>query len=293
MILKRTMGEKIFGVIDALFLIILSLCCLYPMIYVLFASLSDSNLLMSHSGIIYKPIGFSLQAYSKVFSNKMIFTGYKNTLFILVFGLAINMIFTTLGAYFLSRRDVYFRKIITFFIVLTMYFSGGLVPTYLTVRSVGLYNTLWAVIIPTAINTYNMIILRTGFYSIPPSLEEAATIDGASTLTILIRILIPLIKPTLAVIALYYAVGNWNSWFYASIYLQDRIKYPLQLILREILISNDTTTMTTSAGAADVEEIGKTIKYATIIISTLPVLFCYPFLQRYFVNGVMIGAVKE
>jgi putative aldouronate transport system permease protein len=290
--IKKTKGEKVFTVFNTLFLCAVSLACLYPMIYVALASVSDSNELMRYSGALYRPLGFNLNAYVKVFENPMIIIGYKNTLFVLVVGLVVSMVLSILGAYFLSRQNVYFKTPIMIMILVTMYFSGGIVPTYLTVRSLGLADSLWALILPSAISTYNMIILRTGFASIPRSLDEAATIDGANPFTILWKIYIPLSKATIAVIFLYYAVAKWNNWFAASIYLDTRTKYPLQLVLREILISNDTGSRLGDASMGDLEAIGLSIKYATIIVSTLPILVVYPFIQKYFVKGVMIGSVK-
>lgn len=291
--IKRTKGECIFNIFNWVLLGIIGLVCLYPMIYVLFASLSDSNLLMAHEGLLLKPLGFSFSSYKKVIENPMILLGYKNTLFILVVGLIVNMTLTTLAAYFLSRKNVLFKNPIMALILFTMYFSGGLIPTYMIVRSLGLDDTLWSLILPGAVSTYNIIIMRTGFVAVPESLHEAATIDGANEASILVRIYLPLVKATMAVIVLYYAVGHWNSWFNAAIYLNTRDKFPLQLVLREILISNDVSSMNNAAGSAsDSESVAMSIRYATIMVATLPILVVYPFLQKYFVGGVMIGSVK-
>ena len=193
----------------------------------------------------------------------------------------------------LSRRDVLFKQFVTVAIIFTMYFSGGLIPTYFNVRDLGLYNSTWALILPVAINTFNLIIMRTGFEAVPVSLEESATLDGAGHFTILFRIILPLVLPTVAVMVLYYGVQHWNSWFNASIYLNESSKYPLQLVLRGILISNDTQQMTTGVDAGSTLAISETIKYAIIVISTVPILCIYPFLQKYFIKGAMVGAVKE
>jgi putative aldouronate transport system permease protein len=219
-------------------------------------------------------------------------TGYRNTLFIVVFGVALNLIMTSLAAYVHSRKNVMWNHFFIFFIVITMFFSGGLIPLYLVVKGVGLIDSLWATIIPFAVNTFNLIIMRTAFQAVPDSLEESAKIDGANHFVILMRIIIPLSMPVIAVMILYYAVEKWNGWFYASIFLKDHGLYPLQLILREILISNSTESMATNAAAADQYQLGETIKYATIIVATLPILIVYPFLQKYFVKGVMVGAIK-
>lgn len=290
--MKKTKGERAFSVFNVIFLAAISIICLYPMLYVAFASCSSSQMLMRHTGLLLHPMEFNLNAYVKVFQNPMIVKGYTNTLIILVLGVSVNMILTALGAFFLTRQNVYFKKHIMLLIIFTMYFSGGMIPTYLTVRSLGLYNTVWAVILPTAVSTYNLIIMRTGFASIPRGLDEAATIDGANQFVIFSRIYIPLSKSILAVIFLYYAVGNWNAWFNASIYLNDREKYPLQLVLREILISNDTGSRISDGSMSDFEGIGLSIKYAAIMVSTLPILVVYPFIQKYFVKGVLIGSLK-
>lgn len=215
-----------------------------------------------------------------------------NTIFVVVVGVFINLIMTSLGAYFLSRQNLRYQKIVMVMIIITMYFSGGMIPFYFTVTGLGLQNSLWALILPTAINTYNLIIMRTSFMSIPYSLEESAKLDGAGHFRILFFIVIPLSKSILAVMLLYYAVANWNSWFNAMLFLDDRSKFPLQLVLREILIQNDTTSMTQGVGGVDINAVGETIKYAVIVVATLPILCVYPFIQKYFVSGVMIGAVK-
>jgi putative aldouronate transport system permease protein len=183
---------------------------------------------------------------------------------------------------------------IMFMIVFTMFFSGGLIPTYLLVgKTLNWVDTPWAIVVPTAINTWNLLILKTAFEGVPVSLEEAARMDGANDFTILFRIILPLSLPALAVIVLFYAVGQWNAYFQALIYLRDRELFPLQLVLREILIANSMDSMTTGVSSGDIEPIGETIKYATIVVATLPILMLYPFLQRYFIKGVMIGAIKE
>jgi len=222
----------------------------------------------------------------------MIVRGYLNTMIIVLAGTTTNLVMTSLGAYVLSRRDVLWKKLMMMVIVFTMFFSGGIIPTYLLVRNLEMTNTLYALFIPTAISTYNLIIMRTAFMGVPYSLEESARIDGAKDFTILFRIMIPLSLPVIAVMVLFYGVGHWNSWFSAMIYLRKRELYPLQLILREILISSDTTQMMTDVGGMDKEPVGQTVKYATIIVATLPVLSIYPFLQKYFVKGIMIGALK-
>ena len=278
---KMSTGEKIFSVINYIFLALVAAACLYPMLYVLFASFSNSNQLMRHTGILLWPLGFNTSAYEMVFKNPMIARGYLNTMFVLVMSLILQITLTSLGAYFLSRRNVMFQKPIMLLITFTMFFSGGMIPTYLNMKSLHLTGSLWGLILPFMISVYNMIILKTSFASIPESLIEAARIDGASHLKVL------------AVMVLYYGVGVWNGWFWASAILRDREMYPLQLVLREILLQNSTSNMTGGTGVADVESVAATVKYATIMVATVPILCIYPFLQKYFAAGVMVGAVKE
>lgn len=291
--IKRSKGEKTFDVANILILSLLALICLYPVWYVLVASFSNSNLLTQHTGPLLMPKGFSLEAYKAVFKNSMIFSGYFNTLKILTLGLATNIVMTALGAYFLSRKGVMWKKPIMMLITITMFISGGMIPFYQNLQDLNLTDTHWGLIFPFMISTYNMIILRTSFESIPESLFEAARIDGSGHFRILFAIVLPLSKAMLAVMVLYYGVGIWNGWFWASTILSERSMYPLQVVLREILMTQDTSSMTAGVSANDVEAVGATIRYATIIVATAPILCVYPFLQKYFASGVMIGAVKE
>jgi putative aldouronate transport system permease protein len=292
--IRKTGGERVFDIFNMLIMFALIAVTLYPMLYVLFASLSNPTELAQSRGLLLKPLGFSLEAYKKVFENPSISTGYRNTLFYMGAGTLINLVLTSLGAYALSRKNVLWKTPILMMIIFTLFFSGGLVPTYLLVaKTLNWLDTPWALIIPGAISTWNLLILKTAFEAVPVSLEEAARIDGANDFTILLRIIIPLSLPALAVITLFYAVGHWNAYFQALIYLRNRELFPLQLILREILIANSMDSMTTGVSSGDVEPIGETIKYATIVVATLPILALYPFLQRYFVKGVLIGGVKE
>ncbi|CAH1200130.1 L-arabinose transport system permease protein AraQ [Paenibacillus allorhizoplanae] len=290
--MKTSYSDRVFYTVNHVLLILLVIVTLYPLIYVTFASISDGAQLITHKGLLYRPLGFSLEAYHNVFKNPSILQGYRNTLFILVFGVTTNLIVTALGAYVLSRKNVMWNKVFIFIVILTMFFSGGLVPMYLVVKGVGLIDSLWATILPFAVNTFNLIIMRTAFMAVPESLEESAKMDGANHFVILFKIIIPLSMPVIAVMILYYAVEKWNGWFWASIFLKDRELYPLQLTLREILIANNTDMMSSGANAADQHQIGETIKYATIMVASVPILILYPFVQKYFVKGVMIGAVK-
>ncbi|MBE7014565.1 MAG: carbohydrate ABC transporter permease [Ruminococcaceae bacterium] len=292
MTIKRGIGSKIFDTFNVIILSVLSLVALYPFLYVLFVSFSNAQELTAYSGIVYKPVGFSLAAYKAVFENRDIYVGYMNTLFYVGVGTIVNIIMTCIAAYGISRKNFYWKKALTTMIVITMFFGGGLIPHFLVIKNLGLLNSRWVLILPTAISTYNLMILKTTFQNMPDSIEEAAKIDGANDFVILFKILFPLALPTIAVVTLYYAVGHWNSWFNAMIYITDRDKFPLQLFLREILISNNTDQMMQDTVTADKEQISETIQYATIIVSTIPILFLYPFLQKYFVKGIMVGAVK-
>lgn len=292
MVVNRSTSEKIFDAVNVLFMIILMIITLYPFIYVFFASVSVPSHLVSHRGLLLRPLGFEIGSYKMVFNNPMISTGYLNTLIIVIVGTFINIIMTSIGAYILSRKGFYLKNLYTFLVVFTMFFSGGLIPMYLTVQALHLTDTRLALIIPGAISTWNLIVMRTSFASIPESLEESARIDGANDFTILFKVILPLSLPVVAVMILFYGVAHWNSWFNAMIYLRKRELYPLQLILREILISSSTDSMTTDISGLEKELVSETVKYATIMVATVPILFVYPFLQKYFVKGIMIGAIK-
>lgn len=291
--IKESVSVRIFNVFNIVFMLLICFVMLYPLWYVLCASFSNGELLLGHEGALFVPIDFSVDAYIGIFKNPMIMHGYLNTLIIVVGGVCINMVITIMGAYTLSRKDVYWNKGIMKFVTLTMFFNGGLIPSYLLIsRTLGLNNSLLAVILPLAVNTYNLIVLRTSFSQIPESLIESASLEGASHMRILAQVVVPLSKSVLAVILLYYTVERWNSWFNASIYLKDRSMYPLQLILREILIQNDVGAMSDPT-ATDQYALSETIKYATIVVATVPILVVYPFLQKFFTKGALIGAVKE
>lgn len=290
--IKKSPGERVFDVVNVVVLSALVFVIIVPLWHVVCYSFSDANQVMATNGLLFLPEGFSLEAYKAVARNPNIFTGYRNTIFIVIVGTLLSLLLTLMGAYVLSRKGFMWNRLLSVLIVFTMYFSGGMIPFYLTVRNVGLDGTIWSLIIPSAISTYNLIIMRTAMAAVPDSMEESAKIDGASHFRILFSIMIPLIKATLAVITLYYAVSNWNAWFNAMLFLRDKSMYPLQLILREILVQNDTSMMSAGMGE-DQFLIGETIKYATVIVATVPILCVYPFLQKYFVKGVMIGAVKE
>jgi len=233
--MKISTGEKVFHLFNALFMTCIVIVTLYPLWYVIVASFSNNAEVMKAGGVMFTIKGFTLAAYAQVVRFKAVWTGYGNTLFIVIVGTTLNIIMTAIGGYFLSRKNVALQKYVAVGVVVTMYFSGGMIPTYLIVKDLGLYNSTLALILPTAISTYNMIIMRSAFAAVPVSLEESAKIDGARHITIMFKIMLPLIKPTLAVLILYYGVAHWNSWFNAMIYLKERSKFPLQLILREII----------------------------------------------------------
>lgn len=286
---NRNIGEKAFDAVNVIIMAVLLIVTFYPLYHVLMASFSDPDRVVGHSGLLLYPLSPNLEGYKAVFTYKMITSSFRNTLFIIVTALTLNMLLTAFAAYFLSRKDIMLRGVVMKLIVVTMFFSGGLIPFYLTVNGLGLSNSLLSVILPFAVNTFNLIIMRTSFSEIPDSLIEAAEMEGANDFTILFRIVLPVSKATLAVIALYYLVQHWNAWFYASIFIDKRELLPFQVILREILIQNSTDNM---KNAGDSENMYEVIKYAVIVVGTVPILIVYPFLQKYFVKGVMIGSVK-
>lgn len=295
----KSVGDFVFDFANYTLLAALTLVCFYPILHILFASISDPTALIAHKGALFKPLGFTLDGYKLVFKDNSLLNGYKNTMIYVGLGTLVNMVMTILGAYVLSRRDLYFKNFIMILITITMFFGGGLIPWFLLMKDIGLYNNLWAMILPTAISTWNIIILRTAFQAIPRELEEAAVIDGAGQAKILVNVILPLSRATLAVIFLYYLVGNWNSWFNAMVLLKDRQLFPLQLLMKEILVANDATaTSIGSAGgvvinsAQSANAFRELVKYCAIVVSTVPILMVYPFLQKYFVKGVYVGSIK-
>lgn len=289
---KRSFGDRAFDIINTIFMLFVIVIMAYPLWYVLMASLSDSNYLAAHRGVLLWPLKFTTEAYKMVFTNPNIISGYSNTILIVVAGTLSNVFFTLMAAYVMSRKPFPGKKIFMIMMVITMYFSGGIIPQYILNNNwLGLGNNRLVLILPGLVATYNMVILRTGLEAIPDSLEESARLDGANEFQILFKIMVPVAKASIAVISLYYAVTHWNAWFNAAIYLRDRAKHPLQLILREILINNDVANMMGGEDASNLA-IAESIKYATIMVATVPILCIYPFVQKYFVKGAMIGAVK-
>lgn len=292
---RRTTGEKVFAVFNTIFLIILSFVFIIPVWHVFMASLSDPDILQANSGLALVPWGkATLGGYKFVLSNPNVTRYYGNTLVYVVGATAFAMLITILAAYGLSRKDLYFRKPILFMLTFTMIFSGGLIPTYMVVRGCNMIDTMWAMIIPGTVSVYNIIVMRTSFSTIPDGLIEAAKIDGAGHVRILLQVVLPVSKAVLAVIVMFYAIRNWNAWFNASIYLQKRRDlFPLQLYLREIILqtSNNSLVVENSDPAA-IDRFRPLVKYTTIMISIIPMLVVYPFVQKYFVSGVMIGSIK-
>ena len=291
---KGSLGSRIFDVVNVVGLTLIMVVTLYPVIYVVLASVSDSNRLLAYTGLLVKPLGFNTAAYAAVIKNPNILSGYMVTIFVVVVGTILNILATSVSAFVLTRKRFPFRIPFTLMEVFTMYFSGGMIPRYLFINdTLGLGNTVWALILPGMISTYNMIIMKNNFESIPDSLEESARMDGANDIVILFKVVLPLSKAILAVMVLMYGVSHWNAWFDAMLFIRKRDLYPLQIILREILIANSTDSMMAGSGmSSDVEAIGESIKYATIVVATAPILCVYPFIQKYFTKGVMLGAVK-
>ncbi len=286
---KRSPGDWAFDSLNTVFLLCIFVLMLYPMVHILMGSLSDPIKMVAYKGPMLLPRGFNPRAYALVLDNPNILSGYRNTLIVVVGATALNILMTSLGAYVLSRRQFALKKALMLMVVFTMYFGGGMIPRFLIFKNIyHIDNTFWALILPGAISTWNLIIMRTSFMGIPASLEESAHIDGANDFVILFRIVMPLAKATVAVMVLFYGVSHWNAWFDAMVFLRKRELYPLQLILRELLISQKQM----AAGGDEAEMLAENLKYATIIVATLPILFIYPFIQRYFVKGVMVGAVK-
>ena len=289
----KTVGERIFDTLNLLFILALVATTIYPLLYTVFASFSDARALLKHEGGLLAPLApYTLQGYQMTFANPNIFTGFVNTCSMVIAGTLLGLVLTMMGAYVVTRKKFKIRNIMMKAILITMFFDGGIIPTFFVVRNVGLYNNFWSLIIPSAINTYNLIILRSFFLSVPESLEESAVLDGANDLQVLFRIFLPLSLPAVAVITLYYAVDYWNSWYPALLYIRDRQLYPLQMFMRELLILNESVE--SSSGKQMVSEVytRELVKYCTVVVSTVPIMILYPFLQKYFVKGVMIGAIK-
>lgn len=289
--IKVSKAERAFDIFNVLFMLFMIIICVYPFVYILLGSLSEASQLIKVKGLLLKPAGFSFNGYKEVMRNKDIYTGFANSVYLIVVGTTLSIVTGSLFAFTLSRPYLKFKGYLMKFMLVTMFFNGGLIPTFLVVKGIGLYDSRWALILITMLSCYNVIVLKSSFDGIPTSIEESARIDGAGSLTVLWKLVIPLSKAAIAVQVLFYAVATWNSWFNAMIYLKDRSLFPIQLILREILIEN-TGGMTGDAAMEDKVGFSDVVKYTTVIVTITPILCVYPFLQKHFVKGVMIGAVK-
>ena len=292
MVTKPSKGERIFDIFNHLLMVVLIFITLYPCWYVLVASFSDPVKIYASNGLLFWPKGFSVVTYGEVLEEAQLWLGYRNTILYVICGGFLSVMLTVSAAYVLTHKDLPGKNIITFFIMFTMYFAGGLIPTFLVVKGLGLYNSPLAIIFVNAIATYNLIMTMSYFRGLPEGLEEAARIDGAGDYTILFKIMIPLAKPIIAVISLYYAVAIWNNFMLSLIYLNDRKYYPLQMVLREILIQGNTDSVSASGTGSDAQAYAANLKFAIIVVATVPILCVYPFIQKYFIKGVMIGAIK-
>ncbi len=285
-------GSRFFTGLNAFVLILITLITFYPLYYVLITSISNGMMVMQGKVRLY-PIGVTFDSYKSITSDPQLFRSLWNSVLYTVVGTLINIIMSCLCAFPLSRRTFSGKKFFTGMIVVTMFFSGGMIPSYLVVKELGLMDTMWAIVLPVAINTYNMIIIRTSFQSLPESLFESAQLDGANDFTILFRIALPLSKAVLATMVLFYSVSHWNSYFSAMLYLDSKDKYPLQIILRNKLISGlFSEEASQSGGSTSFTVTDSTLRAAVIMFTTLPILVVYPFVQKYFVKGVMIGSLK-
>lgn len=288
-IARKKKKVKIGTIINYALITLLAFICLYPFLNVLAYSLSGYNAVLS-GRVSFYPIDFTLDAYKEILKKATIWQSMKTTVEITLMGTALSLTLTIFAAYGLSIQDLPGRRFLTGFILFTMYFGGGMIPTFLVVKGVGLYNTLGALFIPQAVSVFNFIVMRTFFKELPDSLQDAARIDGASYMEVLLKIVLPLSLPIIATIGLFYAVGYWNSYFEALIYIQDGEKYTLQLRLRSLLFGSELSSAADDVGATVV--MTQSLKMATVAVSTIPILVVYPWLQKYFVKGVMVGSVK-
>ena len=291
--LKRSKGEKIFAVFNYTGMVVLCIIFILTVWHVLMVSISDPLRISAYSGIILYPLGdVTFGGYKLVLQNNSILRSYLNTILIVVTATGLGTLLTILSAYVMSVRELYWKKPFNFIVTFTMIFNGGLIPTYMVVRNLHMLDTYWSLIIPGCCVAYNIIIMRTSFSQVPAALSEAATIDGAGHFRILCQIILPVSKSIIAVIVLFYAIQQWNAWFNASIYLQNRDLYPLQLTLREIVLKSSENSIIANADGETVDIYRPLIKYCTIMVSIIPMMIVYPFVQKYFVKGVMIGSIK-
>ncbi len=286
-------SDRIFNFVMYFISILLVIIALYPMYFILIASISNPTD-VSAGNIVFFPSQINFAGYMKIFEYDSLWTGYRNTIIYAVLGTIINLVVNIPAAYALSRKDLFGHKLFTIFFLVPMFFSGGLIPTYITVKDFAMLDTIWVMILPFSVITYYIIVARTFFSnSLPDGIWEAAQIDGCGNLRFFVKMVLPLSKAVIAVIALWSAVGHWNSYFNALIYLRSPELQPLQIILRNILISNQTiSAMTTGSAAVEAKQFADLVKYVAIVVSSLPIMCLYPFVQKYFNKGVMIGAMK-
>jgi putative aldouronate transport system permease protein len=283
--------SRAFDKLNVVLMVLLIVGTLYPFYYMIITSLSDGRAVL-RGEVAFWPVRLTLDSYALVFQNAAMLTGLVNSILYTSVGTVINMVLTVLCAYPLARPRFSGRIAFTWIVTITMFFSGGLIPLYLLVTDLGLRNSIWALVLPGAINAWNMFILRTGFQQIPEDLYDAAFIDGANDFEVLWTIVLPLSKAFLATIFLFYAVEHWNEFFNALIFLDDARKFPVQLVVRNIVIAGMFSQTNEMGGASGYSVVDQTLKYATILVSTLPILAVYPFVQKYFVKGITIGAIK-
>lgn len=283
-------GSRIFDFCNVLFMLCLAFITLYPMYNIFIVSISSAEHIYAGT-VNFLPKGINFDAYRMVFKNDSIWRSFGNSILYTTVGTAINVVCSAMCAYPLSRKDFYGRGFFTLFVAVTMFISGGMIPSYLVVNQLRLINTMWAIVLPGAISTYNMIIMRTFFQNLPVSLQESAYLDGANDITILFKVVLPLSMPIIATMTLFYAVGHWNSYFNAMIYLNSKSKFPLQVLLREIVVAGNMADESADL-TSNINIIAINFKYAVIVITVVPILIVYPFLQKHFTKGVMIGAIK-
>lgn len=282
--IKKSLGERLFQVFAHVLVAVLALTCIYPFWYVVCGSFSNANQLFLNTGLLYKPLGFNLDAYKMILKEELLWSGFGNTFLLLGVGIPLNTIMTALGGYFFSRKNILFKNILFKYCLLTMYISGGMIPFYLNMKDLGMVGNRWGVILGFCMSCYYMIIMRTAFASVPDSLCDAAKIDGAGHMKTLFKVVLPLSKASIAVIAMYYFVGIWNGWFWSTMLTRDSKMWPLQAVLRKYLIQDSSNEGELGYG--------EVVRYAIVVVSVVPILLIYPTLQKYFTKGVLVGAVK-
>ncbi len=295
MVKKIRFRQAVPDIISSAIAVLLLIIFAYPLLYTLFASVSEPARIRDNGGLLLYPLGFNLRGYKIVFQNQLIWSGILNSVFYMAAGTCLNMFLTAMGGYVLSRKNVMLNPIIMKMIVFTMFFSGGIIPLYLLVSNMMLIDSRLALILPVAVSQWNLILLKTAYCELPGEILESAKIDGCNDFYIMFKIATPLIKPTFMIILMYYAVGHWNSWYSAMVFLRSSDKFPLQLVLREILIINDSSKFinTSVINAEEVLNLSLAIKYCTCVVSMIPMAIMFPLIQRHFTTGVMLGSLKS